>query len=532
MDDRFHGTHVAGTAAGDGPVYRGVAPKATLYGLKVLNEFGSGWSSDIAAALEWAIDNELDVVNLSLSSGCYPTDIKNEAANLATQAGVVVVAAASNAGGPYFKIGSPACAQSSIAVAANSKAGEIASFSSVGPYFEGDVDYQKPDVSAPGVSICAALASVSDRTTCGDAYHASLSGTSMAAPHVAGVAALVLEAHPDYTPSDVKRVIKLSGRDLGYGHDYQGTGEVDTVEALTVAPEVPQFQINPSFVYFGTDTERTVTVTGAPESWDIQGYPVGFVSLGGDQFQVSVDPSGLAEGAYFSTVQFGPQSWLRTLFIVDETAPEVSWTEPDFSVPQTSPIDLKWRAIDNVCLDRIRIEVPTYPAYVYYVSGLTKSLPYGYCRGFLTLTLGDRVLPDGEHDIKLEAWDVNGNYAVLIQTLTIGEAPPDPPDPPDPPVDETPPELVITSPDDGAVVPRKSSFTVQAEATDTESGVTFVRMTLKDAVCTDSTAPYSCKFVTTGKPSAPYRVTVYAQDEAGNKSATQTLTVYSETNRK
>lgn len=72
---------------------------------------------------------------------------------------------------------------------------------------------------------------------------------------------------------------------------------------------------------------------------------------------------------------------------------------------------------------------------------------------------------------------------------------------------------------------------VTAVASDDVS-VALVRMSLKDTICTDYTAPYSCKFTTTGKPSAPYRVSVYAQDAAGNKSATESVTIYSETNRK
>ena len=128
MDDQGHGTHVAGTAAGNGKV-RGIAPHADLYGLKVLGSNGGGNLSDVVAALEWAVNPDgdpttndaLDVVNLSLSGGGYNGDPMSVAANNAMDAGVIVVAAAGNNGQQGYasvSVNSPAIADKIITVGA------------------------------------------------------------------------------------------------------------------------------------------------------------------------------------------------------------------------------------------------------------------------------------------------------------------------------------------------------------------------------------------------------------------------------
>jgi hypothetical protein len=137
-------------------------------------------------------------------------------------------------------------------------------------------------------------------------------------------------------------------------------------------------------------------------------------------------------------------------------------------------------------------------------------------------------LPDGEYLLTATLYDMAGNTHYQEWTLHWG----DPVEPPPPPTDETPPTLTITGPANGSIVPRKSSFAVTATATDEESGVDFVRMQMNDSVCIDSSQPYSCRFSTTGKPNATYRVNIYTQDKAGNKSAPQTVTVKSASNRK
>lgn len=176
-DDNGHGTHVSGiVAAVDNTIgVVGVAPKVWLYGIKVLDRTGSGYLSDVIEGIQWAIANGMQVVNMSLGTS---SDIQSfhDAVASAKNAGIVVVVAAGNSGGA---VNFPAVYTEAIAVSATDQNNVIASWSSRGP---------EVDLAAPGVSIYS--------TYKGSAYK-TLSGTSMAAPHVAGSAALVLKSPTD-----------------------------------------------------------------------------------------------------------------------------------------------------------------------------------------------------------------------------------------------------------------------------------------------------------------------------------------------
>ncbi|MCK4268575.1 MAG: S8 family serine peptidase, partial [Actinomycetia bacterium] len=163
--------HVAGIiAARDNNIGTvGVAPEATIIAVKVLDRRGSGSWSGVIAGLNWAIANDVDVVNMSLS-GPYNQDVAT-AITLADQAGIVIVAAAGNSGGA---IQYPAAFAETIAVSATDQNDNIAYFSSRG---------NNLSLAAPGVNI---------RSTFKNDGYKTYSGTSMAAPHVAGAAALML----------------------------------------------------------------------------------------------------------------------------------------------------------------------------------------------------------------------------------------------------------------------------------------------------------------------------------------------------
>lgn len=237
IDCYSHGTHVAGTAAGYGVtsagttyagpwttdlpanafrIGPGVAPQATLYALKV---FGcAGPSAIVDRALEWAADpnqdgdfsDHVDVVNMSLGSSFGGNnDSTSRAANRISEIGVIVVASSGNSGRAYYVSGSPGTADRVISVAgtaigsvAPGKAGGesdiFAGFSSRGP--RRDDAMLKPDLAAPGVQIVSAL----NRSGTGAV---SLSGTSMAAPHVAGAAALLRQLHPTWPPAEIKALL-------------------------------------------------------------------------------------------------------------------------------------------------------------------------------------------------------------------------------------------------------------------------------------------------------------------------------------
>jgi subtilisin len=207
LDDQGHGTHVAGTIAAvkDNNGVVGVAPVVDLYGVKVLDKNGSGQYSWIIAGIEWAVENRMQVINMSLGGGSG-----NEALRLvmikAGEAGVTVVCAAGNDSGP---VNYPAKYPQAIAVSASDSGDKIASFSSRGAEIA---------VIAPGVAI--------NSTRKGGGY-TKLSGTSMASPHVAGLAAIAIGAGAN-SPDQVRAAFKAAAKPLpGLGPNEQGAGLVD-----------------------------------------------------------------------------------------------------------------------------------------------------------------------------------------------------------------------------------------------------------------------------------------------------------------
>ena len=226
IDDHGHGTHVAGIVAGNTQDWTGVAPDARLLAVKVLNFKGSGFFSEIIAGIEYAVDPDnnpetddgVDIINMSLGGSGSPDDPLCQAVNTAVNAGVVCVVAAGNAGN-YNQIGSPGLAKNAITVGA-SNSRDIAEFSSRGPALPNE--FIKPDIMAPGVNIESSVLGWSLE---------EYSGTSMATPHVAGVAALLLEGNPDWTPETVKGVLCGTATDLGFDPFSQGTGQVNAWRA-------------------------------------------------------------------------------------------------------------------------------------------------------------------------------------------------------------------------------------------------------------------------------------------------------------
>ena len=268
-----HGTHVAGIAAGDantraegGVVVSGIAPRAYIGNYKALTATSSGLSPngnspELVAAIEAAVRDGMTVVNLSIGENeAEPSrDVVAQALDAAAAAGVVPVVAAGN---DYQDVGagsvsSPGSSAQAITVGAvedgDTSTLVHADFSSVGP---SPMSLRlKPDVAAPGVDVLSSI----------PGGWATISGTSMAAPHVAGAAALLLQRHPGWTPADVKaalvetgnNALATSGSSALAGPPFVGGGVV-----WLPAADDPRVLADPADVSWGL-VQRGADVTGA-----------------------------------------------------------------------------------------------------------------------------------------------------------------------------------------------------------------------------------------------------------------------------
>ncbi|MGW3493768.1 S8 family serine peptidase [Streptomyces sp. NPDC001020] len=236
-DRQGHGTHVASTAAGTGAksggTYKGVAPGAKLLNGKVLDDDGVGDDSGILAGMEWAAEQGADIVNLSLGSQDSPgvDPLEAEVNKLSAQKGILFAVAAGN-DGPQT-LSSPGSADAALTVGAVDGNDRLADFSGTGPRVgDGAI---KPDVTAPGVDITAAAApgsalvrEVGERPP----GYLTISGTSMATPHVAGAAAILKQEHPDWTYAELKGALTGSAKGGGYTPYEQGAGRVSVDKAI------------------------------------------------------------------------------------------------------------------------------------------------------------------------------------------------------------------------------------------------------------------------------------------------------------
>ncbi len=219
-DDNGHGTHVGGIVGAESNNSQGVAGVswgAKIMPVKVLNAWGSGYLSDVANGIIYAADHGADVINLSLGTSYYSGTLQS-AVDYAYNKGVTVIAAAGNSGNSTMSY--PAGCNHVIGVGATDQNDSKASFSTYN---------SSVDVSAPGVSIASSWYR-------GSGYsYALASGTSMAAPHVAGLAALLLSQDPSHGPDDVESIIKTACDDLGSAgrDDYFGEGRINAQLALS-----------------------------------------------------------------------------------------------------------------------------------------------------------------------------------------------------------------------------------------------------------------------------------------------------------
>lgn len=281
LDDQGHGTHVAATAAGLGTdidstgkvtLYRGTAPGAKIYAYKVLDRGGSGSESVIVKAIERCADpnqdgiynDRLDVCSMSLGGQGTPDSVTSLAVDRITTLGVLFTIAAGNSGPDARTIQAPGASRKALTVAAACKASQIgsnskcttpiASFSSRGPVVWTDANgaqqtLAKPDIAAPGVLICAAQwGDWLPTSVCGP-KRIAISGTSMATPHMAGIAALIRQLKPTLAPDQVKQVLMNTARSLGEAPEAQGKGMVDAYAAAqAVGVSAPFLSFDTNFI--------------------------------------------------------------------------------------------------------------------------------------------------------------------------------------------------------------------------------------------------------------------------------------------
>jgi serine protease len=321
----FHGTHVAGTIAAEtfnGDGIAGVAPMARIMPVRVLGVNGSGSFSDILQGMLFAAGlpndsgtvpaRKADVINLSLGGqGACPSTVRDVVQQVRAQ-GVIVVAAAGNDSGQ--PVGTPANCQGAIAVSAISYSGALAYYSNVGPEVMvtapgGDHSRQSPAGTDLILSTHATFGTGSMTRT---PNYFGLQGTSMAAPHVAGVMALMRAVNPAITPAQVDTLfasgsltddIGTSGRDTQFGF-----GMINALKAITAAgggnppPTVlPTLALSTTRLDFGTiTTQLQITLTRINSSSD---FPVSATDSAANPSAVTVTGlPGAGAGPYVLTV--------------------------------------------------------------------------------------------------------------------------------------------------------------------------------------------------------------------------------------
>ena len=355
MDDNGHGTHCSGIIAAslNSIAVVGVAPEASIYAYKVLNRYGSGTTSAVIAGIDRAVANGVQVISMSLGSTSYSESLEL-ACIAAVNAGVVVVAAAGNSGNTATgsTVNYPAKSECVIAVGATNVGDVLATFSSTGPEL---------DVVAPGVSILSDYKDVTPRDGLNrDTLY--MSGTSMACPHVAGTAALMLSVNPSLTPSQVQEILQDTAIDLGTGgfDTYYGYGRIDAAQAVAqCASSLTVNIVNPAS---GSTVEGSVTVqasvTSEEDSVSVT-YSVGTISsrilykVESGFYEASWDTMALADGPYTLEVTATDSSGSATATInvnVDNflpakveglTAQATSATQISLTWTSNSELDLK-----------------------------------------------------------------------------------------------------------------------------------------------------------------------------------------------
>ncbi|MBW6518017.1 MAG: S8 family serine peptidase [ANME-2 cluster archaeon] len=415
MDDNGHGTHVAGTVAGNGAsgTNTGVAPGANLLVAKVLNDSGYGDLWNVSLASEWSIDNGADIISMSFGATTHWDFMTSMVDNIVASGAVPVIAAGNN--GPFSStILCPGDEENATTVGASDSSDNVAGFSSQGPV--GTIT--KPDVVAPGVGIIST--SISGGYT-------SMNGTSMATPHVSGAVALILQAHPELGPLDIKQLLEDTAIDLNAaGKDnLSGSGRIDVYEAIATSPQVHNISINPDPTNINatinatiSDIRDNITYTFFYIDNDQSNFTV-FKALDGafdtkkENVTQIIDITNLLEGIHIVRIRVNDSLnyWNNKTnfsFTVDLSPPIIS-----LSSPQNNSF-IKSNTTINLTINDTYSSV-TNVTYNYNGTNLTLLPPYD---------INTSSWPEGPTGVPVWAKDGPGNVNYSTFMFTIDDTPP------------------------------------------------------------------------------------------------------------
>ncbi len=334
-DGNGHGTHVASTVAGSGAasdgLRKGVAPGAKLLVGKVLADAGYGEDSWVLAGMVWAVDHHADVISMSLGGdtddGSHPlSQAVNELS--AGSDSLFVIAAGNNGAQGASTVSSPGAADAALTVGAVDVHDVMAPFSSRGPRFRNGA--LKPEVVAPGVDVTAARAAGTALGPIVDERYTTISGTSMATPHVAGLAAILKQRHPAWTGEQLKSAIANSTVPVADATGFDaGTGRVDALTTINQDVLAPASLSLGSYAWpysdlaassttltYSNTADADVTLAlaltaedGSPEPTGSMTLPVDHVTVpakGSASVDVILDPTVADPGAYSAVVTATP----------------------------------------------------------------------------------------------------------------------------------------------------------------------------------------------------------------------------------
>ncbi len=412
MDGHGHGTHIAGTIAATGNNSLGViglAFNSKVMALKGLDDSGSGSDYDLAMGITYAADNGADVVNASWGSGGFPSKFMDDTINYAVSLGVVFVAAAGNSNTDASNF-YPAAYTNSIAVAASDSNDSKAWFSNYGA---------RIDVAAPGVDILSLQR--------GGSGYTRLSGTSMAAPHVCGLAALIMSQHPEYSSPQVRQTISNYADDIGAaGKDASfGYGRINAQRALAVSNDTsPPTIANQSSTVISSYSASVQWTTNENSTSQLEyGLSSAYGSLSALDGSLAKSHSQTLSGLAADTVYHfrvlskdaagneaasGDMTFTTLPKTPDTVKPVIAVTSPSDNASVSGIFTLSGTASDNEALSKVEIAIDGGAA-----SAASGTSDWSYSINSLALT-------NGAHSLSASAEDSSGNRSSVSVQIVVG----------------------------------------------------------------------------------------------------------------